>query len=112
MSGFKDMVESDVAKVLQNVNEFAELHQIVYDGKTFTANIVLDNTAQKDRPTIVSDNAEGLFIVTTTLYAAFANLQCVPKKGQRIWVDNDEYYIVTSSCEIGQIALGLRRFDE
>ncbi len=113
MSGFKDMVENDINGTFLNTNEFAEIHHIVYDGKEYDIPAVLDNTTQKDRNIVVlEDHAQGIFVVATTIYLSFADFQCLPKKGQRIWVNDEEFRIVTSAHEMGQIALGLQRYDE
>lgn len=117
MSAFKDMVERDIKNVFQNTDEFAELHTVVYDGTTYSnIPIILDFTTQQarngDRYQSSSDHAEGIYLISTTMYAAYSDMQCVPEKDMNIWIDDDKYYIQTSSCEMGQIALGLERLDE
>jgi hypothetical protein len=114
MSAFKDMVARDVLNVFQNTDEFADNHHVFYDGKDYgDIPVILDNTKEKDREiSTVSDHGMGVFAVDTTFYAAYEHMNCIPEKGQRIWIDEDEYYIETSACEMGQIALGLRRNDE
>ena len=106
MSSFKDMVARDVLNVFQNSDEFAEDRRVFYDGKDFgTIPVILDQTQE-------SDHGMGVYAVDTTFYAAYEHMGCVPERFQRIWIDDVEYRIETSSCEMGQIALGLRRHDE
>lgn len=114
MSAFKDMVARDVLNVFQNSDEFAEDHHVFYNGKDCgTIPIILDQTTEKNRDvSSVTDHGMGVYAVDATLFAAYEHMGCVPEKGQRIWVDETEYYIETSACEMGQIELGLRRHDE
>lgn len=113
MSGFKDSVERDVLNVFLNTDDFADLHAVTYDGITRTIPVVLDNEIEKDRKAYRDDNAQGINIVTATLYAALSDFEGVlPEKDMRICIDDHEYYIVTSKCNMGQLALGLRRYDE
>jgi len=112
MSGFKEMTERDMKQVFLNTLEFAELRRITYGEKVFNIPVVIDNLMQKDRPISSADHAEGIFAVTTTLYAAQSDLQLIPKKKQPIWIDDDEYYVVTSACDQGHIVLELRRYEE
>lgn len=114
MSSFKDMVARDVLNVFQNSDEFAEDRRVFYDGKDFgTIPVILDQTTQKDRDIkSETDYGQGVYAVDATFFTAYEHMGCVPEKFQRIWVDDVEYRIVTSSCEMGQIELGLRRHDE
>ena len=114
MSSFKDMVARDVLNVFQNSDEFAEDRRVFYDDKDFgTIPVILDQTQEKPREMKTeSDHGMGVYAVDTTFYAAYEHMGCVPERFQRIWIDDVEYRIETSSCEMGQIALGLRRHDE
>ena len=114
MSLFREMVARDVMNVFQNADEFAEPHRVYYDGKDYgTIPVILDQTTQKDRDIkSETDHGQGVYAVDSAFFAAYEHMGCVPKKFQRIWVDDVEYRIVTSSCEMGQIELGLRSHDE
>lgn len=110
---FKELVAADVSNVFLNTGEFAERMRVVYDGKDYGyIPAVLDQTEQKSRTQDASDHGMGIYAVDATFFAAYENMQCVPEKGQRIWVGKIEYRIETSACEMGQIELGLRRYDE
>lgn len=112
MSTFKEMMERDIHNVFLNTDDFAELHQIMYDGETFSINIVLDNFAEDERQILAGDYAQGVFREQVTVYAAYSDMNVLPKKGQRIQIDDKEYYITKSACEIGQIVLNLEAYNE
>lgn len=114
MSAFKDMVARDVLNVFQNIDEFAENRRVFYNGEDFgTIPVILDQGKEKAREIAVeTDHGLGVYAVDVTFYAAFEHMGCVPEQSQRIWIDDVEYRIETSACEMGQIALGLRRHDE
>ena len=112
MSSFKDMVERDVKSVFLNTDEFAELHHVVYNEIAYDIPIILAQTTEKDRSVHVADHAQGIYLTTTTMYAAYSDMECVPEKGQRIVIGDIDYDIVESSCEMGQIALELEMYGE
>lgn len=110
---FKDLVASDVSNVFLNTGEFAELTRVYYDGKDYgDIPVVLDQTEQKSRTQDSDDHGMGIYVVDAVLFANFSDLQCIPEKGQRIWLGTKAYRIETSACEMGQVELGLRRYDE
>ncbi len=112
---FKAQLEHDIKAVFLNPEEFAEVMHVVYDDD-FEGDIpvVLDEMIQEDRPEAdqVSDRIQGVFRVTTMFYAAESDMGVVPKKERNIWVGSVEYKVITSACDMGQIMLGLQRFDE
>ncbi len=113
MSSFKEMVERDVLNVLQNCDEFAEMRHVYYNKTDFgMIPVILDQTKEKPRDKEENDHGMGVYAVDATFYAAYTHMGCVPERFQRIWIDNVEYRIETSACEMGQIALGLRRHGE
>lgn len=114
MSAFQDMVNRDVLNVFQNSSEFAELAAVFYNGTNYgKIPVILDQTKEKPRDrSPESDHGMGVYAVDATCYIAYEHMHCVPEQGQRIWIDDIEYRIDTSACEMGQIALGLRRHDE
>ena len=110
---FKDLVASDISNVFLNVEEFAEPMHVVYDGKDFgNIPVILDQTEQKSRQQEASDHGMGVYAVDAVFFANFSDMNCRPEKGQRIWINDVDYLIETSACEMGQIELGLRRYDE
>lgn len=121
MSNFKDMVNEDNKNVFINLSEFAESRTIKYDGEVYKdVSLVLTKTKEKDRKQLVSDHAEGLFLVTAVLHCPIEALRGVrPEKGKTLGitdpVDVDffhDYYIATSSEELGMLRLELEAIDE
>lgn len=116
MSTFKEMVERDVKSVFQNTGEFAALSHVIYDGVAYDIPVVLDGLAEEardaERKSSMIDHAPGIYMVDARLYIARCDMREIPEKGQRICVDGKDYLITKSSCEMGQIALGLEMLDE
>ena len=111
--GFKEMLERDMRTVFHNANEFADMRRIFYNGEDYGClPVILDAGEQKERSTKESDHGMGIYEVDAVLFINFIDMPCVPEQGQRIWVDDMEYRIETSACDLGQIKLGLRRYDE
>lgn len=75
MSGFKDMVARDNFGVFLNCDEFAEKRTVKYDGATYEdIPIVLSGLKEKDRRQLMSDHAQGLYIVSSVLHCALSDL--------------------------------------
>lgn len=121
--GFKDMVKSDIANVIMNSEEFAELHTVRYDGEVYEKiPLVLQKVKQSDRPVAQNDRMEGVFLVSAVAYIHENDLNgVIPEQGQRFEIDDGEalgrpyfrrYLVVTSKCDMGLITLELRYYDE
>lgn len=89
---FKDMVNADIHGVFLNSAEFADTRTVIYDGKTYAdIPIVLTGIKEKDRRTLQSDHAQGLFIVSYTMHAALSDIGgVIPEKGMRIRINDRE----------------------
>ncbi len=117
MSGFKDMVARDNFGVFLNCDEFAEKRTVKYDGATYEdIPIVLSGLKEKDRRQLMSDHAQGLYIVSSVLHCALSDLGGVqPERGQRIRINDQEggggffreFYVASSVCEMGIFARGI-----
>ena len=121
MSGFKDMVARDNHGVFMNCDEFAEKRTIEYDGEIFPdIPVVLSGMKEKDRRQLMSDHAQGLYLVSTVLHCALSDLGgAQPEKGQRLLISDREgsdfyreYYVASSVCEMGMLRVELEAFDE
>jgi len=123
MSGFKDKVAADNLKVFLDVDKFAEKRTVIYDEATYTdIPVVLSGIKEKDRRQLVSasDHAQGLYLVSSVLHCAAADLGGVtPEKGQRIKINDEEgggffreFYVASSVCEIGMLRVELEAIDE
>lgn len=122
MSGFKDMVALDNQKVFLNIDEFGDLRTIVYDGEKFIdIPIVLKGLKEEYRTQLVSDHAQGLYLVSSVLHVAQSSLGGKqPEKGSRIKINEqeggggffNEFYVASSTCEMGMLRIELEAIDE
>ena len=124
MSGFKDMVAADTRKVFLNTDELADLRTVIYDGQTYKdIPIVLAGIKEQERKQLVttSDHAQGLYLATSVLHCAAADLGGAnPEKGQRIKINDEEggggffreFYVASSVCEMGMFRVELEAIDE
>lgn len=122
MRGFKDMVARDTQAVFLNLDEFAEKRTIKYDGSTYEdIPIVLAGLKEQDRRQLVSDHAQGLYLVSSVLHCAIDDLGGnQPEKGQRIKINDEEsgggffweFYVASSVCEMGMLRVELEAIDE
>lgn len=124
---FKDMVAADIRKVFLNTDEFAELRTVRYDGVDYDGPehrgipIVLTGLKEKDRRQLVTDHAQGLYLVASVLHCALEDLDGKqPEKGQRISINDEEggggffreFYVASSVCEMGMLRVELEAVDE
>lgn len=122
MSGFRDMVASDIHGVFLELDEFAERRTIQYDGAAYQdIPIVLSGLKEKDRRQLVSDHVQGLYLVSSVLHCAISDLGGKqPEKGQRIKINDEEggggffreFYVASSVCEMGMLRVELEAIDE
>jgi hypothetical protein len=115
VSAFKDQLQRDIGAVFLNTDEHAELVRVVYDEFDAEISVVLDEMMQQDRPVVRtgdSDHAEGIYLATTTMYAAYSDLGFVPKNGKRITIGGTTYRVVTSTNEAGVVVCGLEAYGE
>ncbi len=115
---FKEMVEADNVDVFMNTDEFAETHDIEYDGETYEdVCCVITQLKEQDRTTAMRDHAEGVYLVTSIFHCPKDSLGgVIPEKGTKIGISDDdfmrEYYVAQSGCDLGMIRLELEAFDE
>lgn len=122
MSGFKDMVAADNASVFMNLDEFAEMRTVRYDGEEYIdIPIVLTGLKEKDRNQSAPDHAQGLYLVSRILHCEVSSLGGKqPEKGQKLYVNNEEggggffqgFYVASSVCEMGMLHVELEAIDE
>lgn len=125
---FKEMIEADNHGVFLNSAEFAEKHIVKYDGEMYCGDdgsgisVLLIKTKELKRPITVSNNMQGIHIVTATAYMSLADLGGnQPEQKRVIYISDGEalgetyyrgYRIVTSDCEMGMVSLELEAYDE
>ena len=115
---FKDMVAADNTNVFMNLDEFAETHDIRYDGVTYPdVSCTITKLKETERPTKMRDHGQGIYLVSAIFHCPLASLDGnVPEKGTLFGVsDGDfikDYYVAESSCAMGMIRLELEARDE
>ncbi len=114
---FKDSMAADIA-VFLNCSEFAELHDIQYDGTLYEdVPCLLTHVQQVDRSTKMSDHAQGVYLATISLHFDINDLDGnLPEKGAVISVSDDDfmrdYYVAVSRIAEGMAILELEALDE
>jgi hypothetical protein len=116
------MAAADISNVFLNTSEFAEKRTIIYDGERYgDIPAVLSGLKEKDRRALAHDHAQGLFQVTSVLHCAASGLGGKqPEKGQRIKISSGdggsgffhEFYVASSSCEMGMLRVELEAIGE
>ena len=119
---FKDMVDADNKGVFLNLGEFADKRTVKFDGDTFEdIPIILTGLKEKDRRQLVADHIQGLYLVSSVLHCAMKDLNGKqPEKGQRIQINDveggggffREFYVASSTVEMGMLRAELREIDE
>ena len=115
---FKDMVAADNSKVFMNLDEFAEVHDIQYDGELYEdVKCVITKLKEKDRNSAVKDHAQGIYLVTSVFHCPLDALGGnVPERGTKIRISDDDFwrdfYVAQSGCDLGMIRLELEALDE
>jgi len=116
---FKNMVKQDIQAVFLNLDEFAEVTPVVYDGRDYNIPVVIDNDEDRDRRQNQTSNditpgrnAPGLFVAGIRAFISFKDLGIVPNKNTQITIDGVEYNITKSADEMGMIVLELEELNE
>lgn len=115
MSDFKDALRRDIENVFHNTDEFAENVTFTYDGREYTAPVVLDFFAKSDnraRSPYVSDYSQGIHRDNAVLYINERDVDFIPRQGARLEISDDTYYIRRVDFECGEIILRLQKLDE
>ena len=116
---FKDAVRKDNLAVFANISEFAIPTSIIYEGVQYDdVPCVLTRVKAKDRQALVSDHAQGIYLVTSNAYFPVESLGgIVPEKGSRISISDEtgfmrRFYVAQASCPEGMVHLELEGLDE
>lgn len=122
MSGFQEAVAQDIHGVFLNVEEFAQIRTIRYDGQEYLdIPIVLSDRKEEARRQLQSDHVQGLYRVSAVLHCARSDLGGKqPEQGARLSVNNREggggyfrsFYVAASGCEMGMLRVELEAIDE
>ncbi len=115
---FKDMVEEDNAAVFLNLDEYADEHDISFDGNAYEAvPCVISKLKEKDRTIPTKDHAQGIYLVSSIFHCRAEDLDGnIPEKGRRFSICEDDfwrdYYVAQSSCDMGMVRLELEAMEE
>ena len=115
---FKDMVAADNTSVFMNLEEFAETHDIRYDGVTYCdVSCTITKLKEQNRPTKMRDHGQGIYLVSAIFHCPLESLDGnIPEKGTLFSVSDEsfmkDYYVAESSCAMGMIRLELEARDE
>lgn len=112
MSGFKSQVERDIAAVFHNSEEFSDLMEVKYNGKSYNIPVVIDSEIAKERVKAAGDNSVGVFAADITAFISFKDLKIVPRKETEITIGGVTYGIVNVAFDTGEITLDLEMLDE
>ena len=126
--GFKDMVASDIHAVFLNLDEFAELRNVWYDGTVYeNVPVVLHGLKENDRKRLtsgvkeqggrnsVADRVEGLYEEQRVAHMALSDIGGVlPEKGKQFRISVGEgskkyrsYRIIASVLDMGMCRIEL-----
>ncbi len=123
MRSFQDMVAADNKAVFLNADEFAEIHDVYYDGTLFAKiPVVLTRVKQSECAISSGNHMEGIHIVSALAHIDSKDLDgAFPEKGRNIEISDGEalgktffrkYRIVTSALSLGMVTLELETYDE
>ncbi|WP_297199816.1 hypothetical protein [uncultured Flavonifractor sp.] len=122
MSSFQEAVARDVHGVFLNVEEFAQIRTVRYDGQEYLdIPIVLSDRKEEARRQLQSDHVQGLYQVSAVLHCARSDLGGnQPEQGARLSVNDREggggyfrsFYVAASGCEMGMLRVELEAMDE
>ena len=115
---FKDMVQADNSSVFMNLGEFAETHDIQYDGQLYEdVPCVISQLKEQDRVTKMRDHGEGIYLVTSVFHCPLESIGGnVPEKGTKFGISDDDFmrwfYVAQAGCDLNMIRLELEAMDE
>ena len=115
---FKDSVKTENTSVFMNTDEFAEIHDIWYDGKTYEdVSCIISQLKEQDRVTKMRDHGQGIYLVTTIFHCPLEALEgVVPEKGTKIRISDEDFmrdfYVAEAGCDLDMIRLELEAMDE
>ncbi|QPA33428.1 hypothetical protein [Thermaerobacillus caldiproteolyticus] len=102
MTNFRDQLAADLDAFF-NTDEFAEYHDI--DGQQVLAIIGSDEFNERPRhPEYLFRNTDGIYQSSITIFVKSTDYD-KPVVGQQIYVDGEDYYVVSVSEECGLLKI-------
>lgn len=105
---FKTQLEKDAEKIFFNLNEFAEIKRLEYDGKIKDIPVIIEN----DETNMYKGKAEGLSNYSVIISFMLKDFDITPKRIDGIYVNDDFYRIDKVISEKDIITLYLSEIDE
>ena len=112
MCAFKEALKNDLKTVFFNVEEFAEMCNIDYDGVEYSAPVVIDKNILQDRKQSASDHEAELARREVMVYIMAESLPVTPQKNHCISINGQEYVIVENSGDNGLHELVCEVYEE
>ena len=115
---FKDSVAADNFNVFMNDSEFAEVHDIEYDGVIYPdVTCVITRLKERDRNAPVKDHAQGIYLVSSRFHCPIDSLGGhVPEKGTVLKISDEgfwrEFYVAQAGCDLEMLNIDLEGMDE
>lgn len=97
MSGFKDIIKSDIHNTFINTDEFSDMHTV--NGVRIPVQV--DENEQIEREKRFNQNMDGLFTNQKFIYVAESDYGPLPKQGSIITFDGRRYTVLDAINEGG-----------
>ena len=97
MSGFKDIIASDIHNTFINTDEFSDMHTV--NGTRIPVQV--DENEQIEREKRFNQDMDGLYINQKLIYVAASDYGPLPKQGSVIVFDGKRYTVVDAIDEDG-----------
>lgn len=120
--GFKEMVAQDNARIILNTEEFAEYHNIRYDGAEYRhIPVVLEKMRDEERQVYKDESTMGVYRKLLTAYLSSESLNGkIPEQGHEIRISRSElsdgysdlYHIIGVDVEYGMVRISLEAYDD
>ena len=117
MTPFREQFLDDIYNVFLNLDEFADLRTIRYDGIAYQdIPVVLEGPVSEERKRLADDHIYGLHLVTAVLHCAQKDLGGkLPKQGTLLEINNQEggggffrkFYVAAAASEMGMLRIEL-----
>lgn len=112
MPTFKEITERDFNNVIFNTDEFAEIINLYYNNEWRDVRAVIDSDAMTDRKRSASDNVPYIYKCGILLHLLKSELSAIPRKNNKIGVNDEEYTIVSVKSDKYTVTLELEKTDE
>lgn len=109
---FKEALENDLKNIFFNVQEFAELCELDYDGAVYSVPVVIDKNVLQDRKNNSTDHEAELARRETMVYIRAESLPAIPRKNHYISINGLQYVITESSENKGVYELVCVEYEE